>query len=54
LVGQPNQSSAPTDGRDSQTKPEPPPAANIGAAVDANGNFTGDTTAGSLSSVVGA
>jgi hypothetical protein len=36
LVGQPNQSSAPTDGRDSQTKPEPPPQTQVPTGTGQN------------------
>jgi hypothetical protein len=36
LVGQPNQSTAPTDGRDSQTKPEPPPLTPVPTGTDQN------------------
>jgi hypothetical protein len=42
LVGQPNQSTAPTDGRDSQTKPEPPPQGTITGIV--NQDVGGGTT----------
>jgi hypothetical protein len=47
LVGQPNQASAPTDGRDSQTKPEPPPLTQVSTGTgqnnvyDEQGNFVG-------------
>ena len=53
LVGKPVGTQYPQDdGR--QSNPEPPSTTNTGAVVDANGNFTGDTTADSISSVIGA
>jgi hypothetical protein len=54
LIGKPVGTQYPQDdGR--RNNPEPPPVGgNAGAAVDANGNFTGEGTAGSISSVIGA
>lgn len=53
LVGKPVGTQYPQDdGR--RSNPEPPPAGNTGAAVDPNGNFTGEGTAGSISSIIGA
>lgn len=42
------------DGRRDSPQPNTSAPSNVGAAVNDNGNFTGDTTAGSISSVLGA
>jgi hypothetical protein len=45
---------SPGDGRTDTPTPNTSAPSNVGAAVDVNGNFTGETTDGSISSVLGA
>jgi hypothetical protein len=45
---------SPGDGRTNTPTPNTSAPSNVGAAVDVNGNFTGETTDGSISSVLGA